>query len=346
MKEVKADSVGRCIDYIYIGNASITFQKSEQLLHVANIMQLPTLCEEIAEFLKANLGPNSFFVIKKIAVKFSLKNLEEACDKYAVSHLGSIAKEEEFNQLDKEYVELVSEKSIQLRSLCEDMKTSCYTAVVLEDFVYVLRPDKKVYRVNLWGVNSSWTEMPNMNKDHGSNLRAVVHANFIYVYGNYTLERFGNHWQNIGGPDHSLPCYGTLVACRDDIYIIGSYVIKYSPSKWSSLRMKSMNVARKNPAATVYNGRIYVAGGGDKISSAEFFDPDTNTWANLAPMRIPRCNFSLCVVDKILFAVGNNGTLSVEKYDLGRKQWIIVSNVPSMSIVPAACNTIRIPLYY
>ncbi|XP_039255353.2 kelch-like protein 21 [Styela clava] len=104
MKEVDVYSVKVCIDYIYTGNALFTLEKCEQLLHVANILQLSRFCEMIAEFLQANLGSKSFFIIRQLAIKFNLKGLEESCDEYAVGHLGSIAKEEEFNKLDKEYV--------------------------------------------------------------------------------------------------------------------------------------------------------------------------------------------------------------------------------------------------
>nr|XP_039255352.1 kelch-like protein 21 [Styela clava] len=120
MKEVDVDSVKVCIDYIYTGNASITLEKCEQLLHVANIMQLSRFCEKITEFLKASLGPKSFFVIRQLAVKFNLRGLEQSCDEYAVGHLGSIAKEVEFNQLDKNYIEFLL--THDMSSYSEDSK--------------------------------------------------------------------------------------------------------------------------------------------------------------------------------------------------------------------------------
>ncbi|XP_077975448.1 kelch-like protein 26 [Styela clava] len=470
MKEVDVDSVKVCIDYIYTGNASITFEKCEQLLNVANIMQLSRFCEKISEFLEAQLGPESVFIIRQLAVKFNLQGLEYACDQYAVGHLGSIATEVEFYNLDKNYVvfllthdlssysedskleillqwikfnvrsrakhfvqmvkklsigkistsygsylamndsfcsscaefikllyladkplhktqkvnvpshsplicrgillfdrksehmklyQPINRKLTQLK-YCIDFLPKCeYIAVYLKNFVFVLLPNKKVYRVNVWEAESSWTEMKSMMKNHGEYIRATVHNNFIYVCGNNTMERYNNNeieWENVKcssiGPNGSA-----LVSFRDEIYVIGGNnrgkkVDKHSPSVGSWSSVKPMNVGRQTPAAVVYDDRIYVAGGyldyhfDPDISSAEFFNPDDNTWTNVASMTIPRDEFSLCVVNNNLFAVGNTSEPhSIEKYDSDKNQWEKLTDFIDIEIMSAASVAVRIPLY-
>nr|XP_039255348.1 kelch-like protein 21 [Styela clava] len=379
MKEVDVDSVKVCIDYIYTGKASITLEKCEQLLHVGNIMQLSRFCEMIAEFLQANLGSKSFFIIRQLAIKFNLKGLEESCDEYAVGHLGSIANEEEFNELDKNYVmflttsykssysedsklkillqwikadiesraeyfieivkkfnmggvsisygsylalndsfcsrcsefmkilylankscdnaeevnvspsSLIRDEGVllfdkkfravqlycpikytlnKLKQLNENMLRAKYTAVYLEKFVFVLLQNRKVYRVNVWEAESSWTEMESMMNDHGEYIRAAVYDSFIYVCGNNTMERYNmdeNKWENVDCSSIK-PNQSALVTFRDEIYVIGGdnrdkRVDKYSPSVGSWSSVKPMNVARLVPAAAVYDNRVYVAGG-------------------------------------------------------------------------------------
>nr|XP_039256443.1 kelch-like protein 12 [Styela clava] len=105
MKDVNEESVKICIDYIYTGKASITLEKSEQLLHVATLMQLSVLCDKIAEFLKAKLNPESFFNIRRISIKYCNQALKKFCDDFALSNLGAIAKKkDQFNHLDVEYI--------------------------------------------------------------------------------------------------------------------------------------------------------------------------------------------------------------------------------------------------
>ncbi|XP_077975736.1 kelch-like protein 26 [Styela clava] len=466
MKEVDVDSVKVCIDYIYTGNALITLEKCEQLLHAANIMQLSRFCEKITEFLKASLGPKSFFGIRQLAVKFNLKGLEQSCDEYAVGHLGSIAKKAEFNKLDKEYVvflttshkssysedsklkillqwikadtksragqfiEMVKKlnidkisttyglylarndsfcsssaefmkllflsnkslnkdvevdvcsssplcdegvllfdkkfKAVQvycpveetfnnLKQLNENMLSGKYTAVCSQKFVFVLLPGKKVYRVNVYEAESSWTEMESMMNDHGQYIRAAVHNNFVYVGGNNTMERYNNNenkWENVECSGFKL-IESALVTFRDEIYVIGGSgrvksIDKYSSSLGSWSSVKPMNVGRQTPAAAVYDDRIYVAGGWNGISSTgtEFFNPDDNNWTNLSSMTIPRNEFSLCVVSNNLFAVGHtSGPYSIEKYNFDKNQWEKVTDLTDMEIVSTASVAVRIPLY-
>nr|XP_039255350.1 kelch-like protein 12 [Styela clava] len=467
MKEVDVDSVKLSIDYIYTGNASITLEKSEQILHVANIMQLSRFCEKISEFLQAQLGPKSFFIIRQLAIKFNMKGLVKACDQYAVGHLGSIAKVEEFNKLHNEYViflitcewSLYSEdsklkillqwikadtesraeyfiemfeklnidkitpsygsylarndsfcsssaeflkllylanKSIdtesevnvslslplsddgillfdkksttvqvyspmertfkRLKQLNKNILSGKYTAVILQKLVFVLLPSRKVYRVNVWDAESSWTEVQSMMNGHGKYIRAAVHNNFIYVCGNKTMERYNNNenmWENVECSSID-PSQSALVTFREEIYFIGGTngdkkVDKYSPSIGSWLSVEPMNLDRGTPAAAVYDDRIYVAGGfwwSSELSRTEFFNPDDNTWTNLASMTIPRFDFSLCVVNNSLFAVGHrSGPHSIEKYDIGKNQWEKVTDLTDMEIISAASIAVRIPLY-
>ncbi|XP_077975633.1 kelch-like protein 38 [Styela clava] len=464
MKEVDVDSVKVCIDYIYTGNASITLEESEQLLHAANIMQLSRFCEKIAEFLKKNLSSKSFFYVRQLAEKFNLKGLEKSCDEYGVIHLGSIAEEVEFNKLDKDYVMFLitykrssysedsklsvllqwikaevetraeyfikmvqklqidkisssygsclarndsfcskslefikllyladkscdkiekvnvcpsspfydegvllfdkKSKSLQvycpieetfnkLKQLNENMLCGKYTAVCLQEFVFVLLPNRKVYRVSAWEAQSTWTEMENMMKEHGQCIRAVVHNNFIYVCGKKTMERYnnnGNNWENVACSTIE-PDENALVTFGDEIYVIGGYnrgkrVAKYSPhiGSWSSVKL--MNVGRRTPTAAVYDDRIYVAGGwngSSYLSSTEFFNPVYNTWTNVASMSIPQDKFGLCVVNKNLFAVEIEfEPYSIKEYD-PEKQW---KNWTDMEIMTTASIAIRIPLYW
>ena len=244
-----------------------------------------------------------------------------------------------------------------LKKLNEFITEDNCTAVVLKEFIYVLLSNQKVYRINVWKAESSWAKMQSMMMKHGKYLRAAVHGDYIYVCGNYTMERYSHaddKWEEIECSD--IQCkQSALVEYQDDIYVIGGFirgkrVDKYSSSTgtWSS--MKSMGRYRRIPAATTHAGKIYVAGGCDSSYTAvietECFDSQANTWTNLASMTIARDTFSLCVVYNNLFAVGNRSKpYSIEKYDPDENQWEKVIELPDMEMMYAATVAIRLPLY-
>ena len=77
-------------------------------------------------------------------------------------------------------------------------------------------------------------------------------------------------------------------------------------------------------------GKLYAAGGGNDddvyLSSAEVFDPQTQTWAPIAPMNTERKFVMVAAVQGKLYAAGgdddNGSTLtSAEAYDPQQNRW-------------------------
>ena len=60
---------------------------------------------------------------------------------------------------------------------------------------------------------------------------------------------------------------------------------------------------------------------GGALRSGEVYDPVTEIWASLPPMRKPREGFSLVALGAELWAIGDNG--DVERYDTAAGSWSI-----------------------
>lgn len=45
---------------------------------------------------------------------------------------------------------------------------------------------------------------------------------------------------------------------------------------------------------------------GDGIELVQRYDPRNDTWAELAPMLIPRSGAAICVLDSCIYVVGNH----------------------------------------
>ena len=80
-------------------------------------------------------------------------------------------------------------------------------------------------------------------------------------------------------------------------------------------------------AAVALNDRIFVVGGyddGRESSSCEVYTPTTNTWAECAPMLIPRGGFGLARIGSTLYAIGGGQASFVgfnERYDSVNNRW-------------------------
>jgi hypothetical protein len=93
------------------------------------------------------------------------------------------------------------------------------------------------------------------------------------------------------------------------------------------------------PGATALgNGTVLVTGGYDETlwgtDTAEIFDPTTGTWAEAAPMSLPRAfhNSSLLADGRVLVAGGESGltpTDSAEIYDPATGTWSSAANLPT-----------------
>uniref|UniRef100_A0AAV2JLD9 Uncharacterized protein n=1 Tax=Knipowitschia caucasica TaxID=637954 RepID=A0AAV2JLD9_KNICA len=78
---------------------------------------------------------------------------------------------------------------------------------------------------------------------------------------------------------------------------------------------------------TLHTSRLQVGGfdGSIRLSSVEAYNPDTNSWRQVASMNTARSNFGIEVLDGRIFALGGyNGfttTYATEAYDHLEDRW-------------------------
>lgn len=97
-----------------------------------------------------------------------------------------------------------------------------------------------------------------------------------------------------------------------------------------------MSFARHKAAHTVLSGRLFVIGGDDEqgtdLKSVEHFDPSTNEWQTVAPMRQKRYSPAACVSHGFIYVFGGYGDgvplSSVERYDSRQNSWTEVTLYP------------------
>lgn len=96
-------------------------------------------------------------------------------------------------------------------------------------------------------------------------------------------------------------------------------------------------IGRSVPSATVLaDGRVLVAGGThfSYLSSAEIFDPDTDSWTLVAPMHVARTGHAAVLLPSgdVMVIGGYTGidipTASVEVYNAGNNTWTEIAPLP------------------
>ena len=91
-----------------------------------------------------------------------------------------------------------------------------------------------------------------------------------------------------------------------------------------------MPTRRYRPGIAEVDNKIYVTGGmNDNCqtkSSVDCYDPDTNTWSQMANMNIARYGHSLVSLHGRLYAIGGADVDSVEVYDHDNNTWTVLKH--------------------
>ncbi|PON50637.1 Kelch-type beta propeller [Parasponia andersonii] len=105
-------------------------------------------------------------------------------------------------------------------------------------------------------------------------------------------------------------------------------------NSWSKLA--DMNVARYDFASAEVNGKVYVVGGygmdGNSLSSAEVYNPETNTWTIIESLRRPRWGCFACGFEGKLYVMGGRSSFTignskfVDVYNPERHSWCEMKN--------------------
>ena len=86
---------------------------------------------------------------------------------------------------------------------------------------------------------------------------------------------------------------------------------------------------REFPRVAALDSKIYVTGGIDAdgaefLTSVDCYDPDTNTWSQVANMNIARACHSLVSLHGRLYAIGGYDVDSVEVYGPDNNTWTML----------------------
>ncbi|XP_028923178.1 kelch-like protein 4 [Ornithorhynchus anatinus] len=195
-----------------------------------------------------------------------------------------------------------------------------------------------------------WSVMPPMST-HRHGLGVAMLEGPMYAVGGHdgwsylnTVERWdpqARQWNYVASMSTPRSTVG-VAALNSKLYAVGgrdgSSCLKsmecFDPhtNKWSTCA--AMSKRRGGVGVATYNGFLYAVGGHDAPASnhcsrlsdcVERYDPKTDTWTTVAPLRIPRDAVGVCQLGDRLYAVGGYDGQSylntVESYDAQNNEW-------------------------
>lgn len=117
---------------------------------------------------------------------------------------------------------------------------------------------------------------------------------------------------------------------------VSADVYQYDSCLNSWRKLSDMNVARYDFACAEVNGKVYAVGGygagGDSLSSAEVYDPDTGRWTLIESLRRPRWGCFACGFEGKLYVLGGRSRFTignsrfVDVYNPERHSWCQMKN--------------------
>ncbi|XP_039255740.2 kelch-like protein 24 [Styela clava] len=314
MQDVDVESVKVCIDYIYTGKASIILEKSEQLLHVATLMQLSVLCDKIAEFLKAKLDVKTLPFIKQTASMFEIQTLITACDDFALSNMGAISQEEYFNELDVEFISfMVGSKNL---SYSEDSKL----AVLLQWIKADIDQRRKllvemINLINLNNLSSPYATSLVENESLCSESPVIMKLLFLKI-----AEKIGVKGEFVQIPANS---FEFDVFAVFDKFSRKIKTFQSETNEWQDLKNLHDSMVNSYYTAVMVKDFIYVFMENCSVYRVNIFDTDS-TWNKMADHQCHHGQYLRTAVCNGFIYLCDNETLA--GYNIRKNIWRVIKS--------------------
>ena len=345
------------INLAYEGNCKIDEQFLEEAVEVGVDYQVDVLKEKCQDLLLKSINPFNMMDYWRISKKL-----------YGVSSASSgileyVAKNA--NHIEKINIQEMSEQDLRslLGHLCLNMSRE-EALILLNDWHDRNRETTESVCMQLKNLAS----MP---------VKRRIPKNTVVSIGGYEQEPSGiiehfnpltKAWKvnsNLRIPHLPDIAYHGLEVVEDCLYVLGGYtsseggrfldcLFKYDPRESAEWKcMTPMIYNRCYISTTVYESQIYAFGGrasGDvpgRLKTAEVYDPETNKWTEIQPMKHERSDCASVVLDGCIYVIGGfdgeNYLSSIEKYDPSTGSWSIVGYMKTArSGVSAVCVEDRV----
>ncbi|CAG2162897.1 unnamed protein product [Oppiella nova] len=359
LKDISAKIFEELIEYIYSGELSINGDNVQELVSVANRLELSEIVTICCQYMTKQLDPINCIGILRFSEFHSFTSLRFDSKRYIERHFAEVVKEEEFYDLSKELLKsflrseglsidnefqvleatvkwILKDQSNRFQHFDELMECVRIPVIPIKQFeAFINDCNHEELKTKLESVLHSHKEaIASVESNKKLNLIAINCHNSLVNNGFYEVR-----WQ-------------PRINARKYIYVIGG--IHQSSHRWNDAKpvaiterldilrgqwkaQPSLQYPRSCHCIAVLNGQLYVAGGECDsliLDSVEVYDPQNNEWTKGKSLRQPRSCFGMCAVDSYIYAfggwIGNLVGNSIERYDPITNEWNIYDKLPDI----------------
>ncbi|XP_055491827.1 kelch-like protein 32 [Leucoraja erinacea] len=348
----------QALEFAYTGQILLEPSIIQDVLAAGSHLQLLELLKLCSHYLIQELTSFNYLDLYKLADLFNLTLLEEAVVSFLVKHLSELLKNHAEKVMTLPY-RLLREvlKSDRLTSLSEEqiwqlavrwLEHGCryqYMDELLEYIRFGLMDVNTLHAVALSHPLVQASERATAFVTESLEYHQSIYAQPIWQTIR-TRPRFQSKTLYIVGGKKREICkvrdlrYFNPVN-QENVHIAGI-------SNWSEL--SPMPIGRSHHCVTVMGDFLFVAGGEVEhatgrtcaVRTACRYDPRSNTWTEIAPMKNCREHFVLGTLDEYLYAVGGRNELrqvlpTVERYCTKKNKWTFVQSFDRSLSCHAGC---------
>ncbi|KAF1664408.1 Kelch-like protein 32, partial [Aptenodytes patagonicus] len=337
----------QALDFAYTGQILLEPGVIQDVLAAGSHLQLLELLSLCSHYLIQELNSFNYLDLYKLADLFNLTLLENAVVDFLVKHLSELLKSHPEEVLALPYC-LLREvfKSDRLTSLSEEQIWQLAVRWLEHNCRYQYMDELLQYvRFGLMDVDTLHTvalSHPLVQANETATAlinEALAYHQSVYAQPVWQTRRTKPRFQSdtlyiIGGKKREICKVKELryfnPVDQENVHIAGI-------ANWSELA--PMPVGRSHHCVAVMGDFLFVAGGEAEHSTGRTcavrtacrYDPRTNSWAEIAPMKNCREHFVLGAVDEYLYAAGGRNELrqvlpTVERYCPKKNKWTFVQS--------------------
>ncbi|XP_060879023.1 ring canal kelch homolog isoform X2 [Metopolophium dirhodum] len=329
IRDVKSTILKLIVDYFYTRKIVISDKNVQDLLPVADFLQLDCIKGACTKFLEKQLDPFNCIGFRSFSDFYNCLELFSTCDLYIRKKFIDVVKGEEFLSLTtEELIKIISDNVLKASE--EKVYESVINWVKHRlndrcDSLPELMEHVRLPLVSLKYISKNVANEPLFKNLPKSEDYLTEAFKFRKLKEQLTIPQTIRNTprikrQKVGG-------------CGNDGYINSAEVIDMKNREHRMIA--NMSTKRSNLGVGVLNGLLYAVGGSNndsmQLKSVECYDPSLDTWTPVAEMSTCRSDVSVGGMDDVLYAIGGkNGDRclsSVEAYEPSTGVWTSIANM-------------------
>jgi hypothetical protein len=344
LKEVKPEVLGLMMRYMYTGEVEVTIDNVQDVLAASNMLQLLDLKQACSSFLRHHIDAGNCLGIWTFSEMHDCPELMQEAEDYIFRKFPEVCQSEEFQMLSaQEMVKIVHSDKLRVKE-----EKQVLDAVMLwinhdieERSQHTMR---LMERVRLHSIPYPYLEEKLQNERVFQLSEPASYYMKGFIHGVSTIKEDSRNSSKraplemmyvIGGRN-KLRCLNTV-----ERYCVDR-------SKWEML--PNMLDVRTAVGVATMGGKLYAAGGECEckyhrertqyLGSVECYDPLTNEWNYIEPMKNSRSFAAVVSLEGMLYVIGgecsNNCYKSAEVYSPITGKW---DSIPDMHTVRSGAGS-------